>query len=320
MAGVRWVALILLGGGAGDLEGTYHLCSSIFHYEPDTTYVLLVCDSAEAAFQAAKIRTRFGDRITTMVAPPKHPVDARGKYLGANVLYGLGLIEDRLQGAFVLKLDADSLLIGPISERVSGFLDSNTECGICGTLGRTNAREDPTYGQELEITSPLVRMILALPSEQWLYISSLTDHDLLQYARNDSTLAGNLRACATISGPAQQAIRRGYGWLEYCQGGGYAISWPLLTAMRSNGYLAHAPQLRNLPTGDDVLLSMYCRSLGFRVMDYSDSGQPFACAWRGLPYSAEVLLQRRHAVIHSLKGDKRASREELQLLFQSLRV
>jgi hypothetical protein len=319
MAGTGWVALILLGGGAGDLEGAHHLCTSIFHYEPDIVHALLACDSEEVASQAAT-RIRFGSRVSTIVTPPKHPVDSKGKYLGQNVLYGLELIEERFRGSFALKLDADSLLIAPFSERVASFLDSHPKCGICGTLGRTSAREELTYGKELEITSPLVRMISALPPEQWQYISSLTERDLLKYARNDPNLSGNLRACATISGPVLEAIRQGYGWLEYCQGGGYAISWRLLTAMRSSGYLTHPSRLHNLPTGEDVLLSMYCRSLGFRVMDCSDSGQPFACAWRGLPYPAEVLLQRQHSVIHSLKGDKRVSREELQSLFQALRV
>ena len=63
-------------------------------------------------------------------------------------------------------------------------------------------------------------------------------------------------------------------------------------------------------------MSMYCRSLGFQVMDLSGPGQPFACAWRGLPYPPEILIQREHAVVHSLKGDIRATREELQSIFQ----
>jgi hypothetical protein len=55
-------------------------------------------------------------------------------------------------------------------------------------------------------------------------------------------------------------------------------------------------------------------------MDYSDHGQPFACMWRGLPYPPNVLIQRQHAIIHSLKDDKRMSREELQLTFKTLRA
>jgi hypothetical protein len=314
------VALVLLGDRAGDIEGAYDLCASIFHYEPESARVFLICDSEGAASQAMPIRATFGSRVTVAVAPSKHPVDAKGKYLGANVLYGLNLIESRFQGSFVLKLDADSLIIAPFCERVHEFLRTNVKCGICGTLGRTNARDHETYGFERRIKSPLIRMISSLPSAEWDIISSLTESDLLQYARDDSELASHLRACATIAKPVQEALLRGYRWLEYCQGGGYAISWPLLRAMRSAGYLAHAQSLYSLPTGEDVLLSMYCRSLSFYVMDYSDIGQPFACMWRGLPYPPNVLIHRQHAIVHSLKGDKRGSREELQLAFQRLRA
>lgn len=320
MVGRRWAALILLGSGAGDIEGAYHLCASIFHYEPEVLHVFFVCDGEEVASQTVAIRDRFRGRVTTIVAPQKHPVDARGKYLGPNVLYGLNAIANRFEGAFVLKMDSDSLLIGPFSKRVGEFLTSHAECGVCGTLGRTSAREDRTYGREIGITSPLVQMVRSLPLEQWQYICSLSKQDLLLYARNDPSLAGSLRACATIARPVEEAIKHGYQWLEYCQGGGYAISWTLLTAMQQAGYLTESPSLHGLPTGEDVLVSMYCRSLGFQVMDYSDDGQPFACAWRGLPYSTEILIQRQHAIIHSLKGDANASREELQAIFQELRT
>jgi hypothetical protein len=316
---VPCVGLVLLGDNSDDIEGASELCASIFHYEPHSVHVLLVCDGDAALSQTMAITARFGDRLTAALAPPKHPVDARGD-LGANVLYGLDLIESRFRGSFVLKLDADSLTIGPFFERIHQFLSLNAQCGVCGTLGRTNAREEETYGFERTKESSLVRMISSRPSAQWSLISSLPDSELLQYARNDPTIASSLRAYATIARPVQEALLCGYRWLEYCQGGGYAISWSFLKAMRSASYLAQARSLLSLPTGEDVLLSMYCRSLGFHVMDYSDNGQPFACKWRGLPYPPDVLIQRQHAIIHSLKGDGRASREQLQLTFKALRA
>ena len=42
MADVRWVALVLVGGGSGDTEGARDLCASIFHFEPSVLHVLLV--------------------------------------------------------------------------------------------------------------------------------------------------------------------------------------------------------------------------------------------------------------------------------------
>ena len=89
-------------------------------------------------------------------------------------------------GDFLLKLDADSLLIGPFSEVVGTFLASHPHCGVCGTLGRTSAREHKTYGYELRLTSPLVQMIPFLPPAQWRYISSLSERVLLDYARKGS--------------------------------------------------------------------------------------------------------------------------------------
>lgn len=320
MSACDWVALILLGKGSGDLDGAYHLCASISHFEPAIHHIVLVCDGAEVWSQAQLIRTTFGPHVTALQAPPKHPVDQRGKYLGANVLYGLAYAQSRFPDAAVLKLDADSMLIAPFSELVRVFFASKPGCGVCGTLGRTSARDDPTYGYEREKRSPLVTMISSLPSDQWAFIASLPDRDLLAYARNDQVLAQNLRACGTIARPVEEAVRNGYGWLEYCQGGGYAISQPLLKAMRDEGYLLHAPSLFGLSTGEDVLISMYCRSLGFRVMDYSDCGQPFACMWRGLPFAPDELIQRQHAVIHSLKGDERSSREGLQSFFLERRT
>jgi hypothetical protein len=320
MANVRCVVLILLGPGDGDIYGAQHLCASLFHYEPDLIHVVLVCDNADVAAKAEAITTRFDRRISAIVPRPKHPVDKIGKYLGANVLYGLQSVTNRFHGDFVLKLDADSMVISQFSEQIGAFLSSHAKNGICGTLGRTSAREHKTYGYEATLTSPLLQMVRKLPSEQWQYILSLSDEALQLYAVGDLALAADLRACSTIAEPVQEAVKRGYHWLEYCQGGGYAMSWSLLTAMHGAGYLAHAPALYSLPTGEDVLMSMYCRALGFRVLDYSDCGQPFACAWRGLPYPVEVLFQRQHAIVHSLKGDPNASREELQSIFQKSRL
>jgi hypothetical protein len=320
MNDVRWVALILLGAGETDLEGTIELCASIFHYEPHTLAVTINCDSVSVAERAASIQFLQDPRIHLITAPPKHPVSIRGKYLGPNVLFALNYIASNHEAEFVLKLDADSLIIGPMAERIAGFLATHSDCGVCGTLGRTSARQSPTYGYERTIISPLVRMIRALPSEQWAYIESLADDELLSYANHDSSTANNLRTCATLAKPVAAAMQHGYYWLEYCQGGGYALSWNFLTALKQAGYLAHSPKIFSLPTGEDVLISMYCRSLRFTVLDYSADGQPFACAWKGLPDSPKSLLERNHSVVHSLKGDIQISRADLQAFFKSQRA
>ena len=124
----------------------------------------------------------YDGRVSSIVAAPKHPVDAKGKYLGPNLLHGL---EASAVGPWrlLLKLDADSLLIGPFSEGVGTFLASHPHCGVCGTLGRTSAREHKTYGYELRLTSPLVQMIRSSPPAQWRYISSLSERVLLDYAK-----------------------------------------------------------------------------------------------------------------------------------------
>jgi hypothetical protein len=326
MAANDWVALVLVGSNRDDLKGTIEVCRSILHYEPGVLQILLVCDTAEAAGHISAISAEFEKKLSLVIAPPKHPVDARGRYLGANLIYGLEWIHRRFVGEFVLKLDTDALVIGNFAENIRSFLDSNADCGICGTLGRTSAREDEFYGHERYTISWLVRMVLSLPLSHLDQISSLADQDLWIFAkltmfiaRLRSTLTGRAVLCSEVASSVQEAIRHGYRWLEYCQGGGYAISWSLLNAMGDAGYLGHSSSLYSLPTGEDVLIAMYCRSLGFHVMDYSERGQPFACSWRGLPYPPEVLIERGHAIIHSLKNNKDASRDDLQFFFQALR-
>ena len=124
MAKAQWAALILLGSGEADLEGAQELCASIFHYEPEVVSIAIACDSDFVTDLARTAQFTQNPRIHLITAPPKHAVSARGKYLGANVLYALNFMLNRFNADFVLKLDADSLIIGPMSERVADFMAS----------------------------------------------------------------------------------------------------------------------------------------------------------------------------------------------------
>jgi hypothetical protein len=73
------------------------------------------------------------------------------------------------------------------------------------------------------------------------------------------------------------------------------------------------------PVPEDVMMGMYTRAVGLRSMDFSMAGQPFANHYRGLPYAPRELVQRGHAIIHSVKRDAEFAEGEIRRFFRARR-
>jgi hypothetical protein len=123
--------------------------------------------------------------------------------------------------------------------------------------------------------------------------------------------------------PQRAAIRwvlaaaRTHGYVPgaHCLGGAYAVAPDLL---HRRELLDWRPWV-GTRLGEDVVLGLLCHAAGLRMAGLVDEGDPFALAWRGLPGPPPWLLERRHAIVHSVKDDPDLGEAQLRAWFRRRR-
>jgi hypothetical protein len=213
--------------------------------------------------------------------------------LSASLLLGFDLIRRAGPFDFVLRADTDALIVGEFRDTVSQFLAQHPQTGMLGTLGFTCRRDSPHYGCEKTAVSDVVDALATMP------------RDSPGFAR--------------IQAQLDSAYRNGYVGKEYCQGGIYALPFRTLERMSSFGCFDQPEEWLPLAVPEDVMMGMFTRTVGLESSDFSLPGEPFGSNWRGLAYSPQEMLQRGHALIHSVKSDPRYSERALRRFFKNQR-
>jgi hypothetical protein len=282
--------VVPLGPGHAEVRRFHDLLDSLWSYERDASLCVVVDSSPYVRSVAPR---QCPCRIITL----RNPFGGEGEplmgRLSASLLAAFDLVRCAGPFDFVLRADTDALVAGKFCETVNRFLSEHPRTGMVGTLGFTCRRDSPHYGCEKTAVSDVVTALGKMPHG---------GHDFTR-----------------ISAYLHAAQENGYAGKEYCQGGIYVLPFRTLERMSCLQCFDHPEDWLPLSVPEDVMMGMFTRAVGLESTDFSLPGEPFGSNWRGLAYPPHEMLQRGHALIHSVKTDAQYSERALRRFFKSQR-
>lgn len=278
-----------VGPGAAELHRLYDLLDSLWRYEQGARLCVLIDTWRRVRTNVLRRKCPQACRFAILDAPFSEQGEALFGRLSANLLLGYRAIHAAGPFEFVLRLDTDALIIGPFHQSVRDFLACHPETGMLGTVGHTCRHESPYYGSEETSVSDVFTALETSPG------------------------------ATRIARHAELAVQHGYAGKEYCQGGAYLLPFRMLEKMCAAGCLDSPEDWLPLAVPEDVMMGMYCRTVGLRSVDFSLPGQPFGNHYRGLPYTPRELVRRGYSIIHSVKSDPLFSERFIRRYFRSRR-
>jgi hypothetical protein len=289
----RFAVIVPIGPGTVELRRFHDLLDSLFTYEPGVCFCVAIDSEPSERDVASRGHLGRGSEFITLHAPFQDRGEPLMGQLSASVLLALRTAHQAGPLEFVLRMDTDALVISPFRDAIHALLAAHPEAGILGTLGCTCRREAWYYGIEKDAISDVFTALETTPASD--------------------------PALARIREHAHLAVEAGYSGKEYCQGGAYVISFPMLTRLSTTGCLDHPEDWLPLAVPEDVMMGMYARTVGFRSVDCSLPGQPFGNHLSGLAYSPGDLVKRGCSLIHSVKSDPEYSESDIRRYFRERR-
>jgi hypothetical protein len=294
---------VAVGPKEEELSRTQDLIYSVAAWERRDGWFIMVDDSPQP--RALDRSLRFPATLKPIALHhPRHGrviIYKKGKGICSAVLLALQAAARQTACDFVLKLDTDSLVIGPFFERITRFFAEHSQVGNIGAYTLTpngDTRDFARNGSNIRS--------LHQPTFDWsMPLTSLR-------RRRDPTLR-------TIRRHIETAVGNGYQYGEHCLGGGYAISRALLDAMNADGFLDDPALWLAIDCPEDVMAGLYTRAAGFEMANCVGEGEVFGVRHKGLPFDLEELVRRRFAVIHAVKNDPRFPEEQVREFFRSRR-
>jgi len=192
----------------------------------------------------------------------------------------------------LLKLDTDALVIGPEPEKDAlKYFSKHPQTGIIGQY------PNDYFGNPWDIGWPRRRITNGIKT--WKFIRRpIANLALIKLHRT--------------------AVKNGYKTGESVFGGAYFMSEAFLTAMLAAGQLPNYT-LRTLNLGEDHLFGLLAHVIGYKLGSFSGKGQPFGCAWKGLPVSPEQLVNDEKKIIHSTRHWKDMNEQDIRTWFKNKR-
>ena len=294
--------LVGIGPGEREINRLADLLDSLFVYEPTTPWVLLVDDGREDRSLAGRFSTPSTCELTSIFnARPlkrRQRLGSKGG-LTSSILLGLDWIARNKHPLFVLKVDTDSLVIGPFAKTICEVFMAEPSVGMVGEY-----RSSMEAGRRFRDFA------------RW--VSYLGRRSRLRIWMNfHQSLFGRSK---TVRRHILRARREGYIDGEYCQGGGYALSGEAIRKMKKAGCLEDPLLWLREPRTEDTIVSMYVRTVNMEIKGLTDDGQPFGVKWRGLVDSLDHLLHRGFSIVHSVKNDPSFSEDEIRDFFRNHRT
>jgi hypothetical protein len=286
------LAAVLVPAGPGQIERdrVLDLLDALATHEPALLRECVVVDDG------ARPRSAFPLAVDVIANP------RRGRGIGtlggtvAGTLAGLGHLHRTAPGAWVLRLDADALVIGPLTERVEAAWRPGD--GILGSCSRTcNGEPRDLRGVSREVKRH-TRPVWAWrhpPRRPWWIRPA------------DPFVRGVLR----------EAQAAGYAPGEHCIAAGCAISAPLVDALARRGWLERPERWLGARLGDDLVLGAMTRACGLGLRDLH---AVFGLKYVGLADTPERLLERGFGVIHSTKNDPGVPEPAIRSFFATARA
>lgn len=294
---------VAVGPKDEELQRTQDLVDSIAAWEQRGGWFIMVDDAPQP--RTLQRTLRFPPFLTPVALHhPRHGrviIYRRGKGICSAVLLALQAAARQTTCDLVLKLDTDSLVIGPFVDRVLACFARHPRVGNIGAYTLTPNGDPRDFTRNGSNIRSLHR-----PRFDWTRpltaLRSWRDPTLRTIRRHIETAVGN-----------------GYQYGEHCLGGGYAISRSLLDTMNAAGFLDDPALWLAIDCPEDVMVGLYTRAAGFEMANCVGAGEVFGVRHKGLPFDLEELATRGFAVIHAVKNDPRYSEQQVRDFFRARR-
>jgi hypothetical protein len=296
----RYAAIIPVGPGPIEMWRAVELAKSLIRWEPSIPCCLFLDDDPNGRPLADLAFFPSTCRVKSLVNPRLGIGLGWTGGLTTGLLSALRWVETETDFEWVIKIDADALVIGRFAAAVETFLSHTLDAGIIGTVG-------PSCNPEIRAFSDLSRECTLLRVHRLLRPASAAVRERAPEWVDVGILRislANLLAFDAIRPVIRAALANGYTNSEYCQGGAYVITRTAISRMHTAGYLDTAPLWMGLPFYEDQTMAVHARAVGLGIFDLSRPGEPFGVQYRGLPYPPETLLSMGYSLIHSVKTDQ----------------
>lgn len=309
-----FAVIVPVGPKAIDVTRATLLLGSLFRWEPELAWCVLIDDSAKDRNLAKLDSMPQSCRAVSLLNPRRGRGYGHTGGLFVGIAAALSCIHDNTDAAFTLKIDTDALAIAPFSSHVFEVISSNEDAGIIGTLG-CSCNPDIRAVENLDGEPALLQVFRALRPASPGEAQRRRERGAIVGPRRLSAAA--IQAFDAIRPHIETAIAHGYASDHNCQGGAYVVTRKMLTRMALAGYLSSPDVWAALPVGEDRIMAMYARAVDLTLVDCSSPGEPFGLQSFGLPYPLEMLTERGHSLIHSIKNDPLYAEADIQSFFGS---
>lgn len=292
--------VIPVGPGDEEFARVSDVVDSILWNEPLARHIVLVDDNTGDSRERSFLNIHESDRMIVIDNPRSGRGDGYTGGMAVGVLAGIRWLWTRTTVDVVVKMDTDSLVIGPFYERVRTVFAENPNAGMLGSCRYTPRGE----ARRIDIVSE---------EKHWGKFKQR-----LVWRRQDiiRSLFGEY---ALVRKVLVRAVKNGYQLGEHCQGGGYALSRKLVDQIGSLGYLDAIMQWLFVPATEDRVVGAMVRSVDMELLDFNKRDEVFGVKFRGLPYTPDELLVRNFAIIHSVKGETRSDEARIREYFRKHR-
>ncbi|MGF1495848.1 MAG: hypothetical protein ACFB8W_03345 [Elainellaceae cyanobacterium] len=302
-----FVGLIHVGPSQSHLADAIEALDSLFHYEAGIKGVIAINDATDPQ-RLQGLEQRYSGKLTSVPCPwhSQWSDGIWGRSCSRNLLGLRRAYEQYRPFSFLLKLDTDALVIAPFSANITRFFRQHPEVGLAGTYRLTpqgEVRQAPKWSN----------LITA-------YANRIRFRDLKKNHLSLLYFLTHRREFRRMSTVIQTAIANGYVPSEHCQGGSYAVAYPVIEQLYQQGELNHPEQWLYVNMGEDLLLAIYARYLGYQLADFNRAGEPFGVDYHGLPFTPTELVTRGYAIIHSTNTDPTLSQAEISAFFRDRRT
>ena len=281
--------LVPAGPGRAELERALDLLDALACFEPGLRDVVVVDDDRRA-------RGAWPSRVDVIANP------RAGRGIGtlggtvAGTLAGLARLHRVAPGAWVLRLDADALVIGPVMARVeAAWRPGDGILGSCSATCNGEPRDVRGWSREVRRHGRPVWAWRRPPRRPWL-------------VRPADPFVRSVLA---------QARAAGYAPGEHCVAAGCALSAALVGALAARGWLKRPERWLGARLGDDIVLGAMSRACGLGLRDCH---AVFGVKHVGLADTPPRLLERGFAVVHSTKNDPCVDESAIRSFFAAARA
>lgn len=302
--------------GPRDLETSrfHDLMKSLWHHEPLISDVIVMDDGP------AERNLLDGLTVPQYVQMHfvKHPrAGKRGWDQMGSLTMGMHAayeyVAREVRPDWLLKVDTDSLIIGPFAERITRAFAADPQTGIVGMLQHVKHADPTRSSTQWNKTVRGMYWRHLLPFD---YYAKRAKGERFVWARNDPDR--QRRKGVLLSAKiAEKTSTWRFG--DHCQGGGYAISHRCLRAISEAGLLTPPTTWGQTNMSEDVSMSMFAAITGYRLTDHSGPGEPFGVRYIGLPDTLDNLVAAGYGIIHAVKNDPRFSEEDIRAYFRARR-